>query len=115
MSLVGLIDQYSNYYHFFKLFSDLSIIHSLSLLCTHPIREALKGGLSILRMEMLGVEQDRCCCCCQRLEVHITTGARLFGPGRATASGGVPVHAGTLTTRHFPIVGREGGGRNEER
>lgn len=90
-------------------------LDSLSLLCTCPVREALNGGWSILRMEVLGAEQGRCrCCCCQWLKVHVTTGARLFGPGRATASRGVPVHTGTLTTCHFPTVGREGGGKNEE-
>lgn len=70
-------------------------------------------GLSILRMEALGVERGRCWCCSRGLEVHVTTGARLFGPGRAMAARRVPVHTGTLTTCHFPTAGREGGNEGE--
>lgn len=72
-------------------------------------------GLSILRMEVLGVERGRCWCWSRGLEVHVTTGARLFGPGRAMAARRVPVHTGTLTTCHFPTAGREGGHQGERR
>lgn len=77
----------------------------------------VKGGLSILQVGVLGAERGGCGCRGGgRLEVHITTGAGLFGSGRGAAPRGVPVHASTLTTRHFPTVGREdgetmGGGR----
>lgn len=58
---------------------------------------------------MLGTERGRCCCHCRRwLEVHVTTGTRLFGPGRATATRGVSVHTSTLATCHFPTARREG-------
>lgn len=81
--------------------------------CCAAVREASQVGLSILRMEELGVERGRCWCCSRGLEVHVTTGARLFGPGRAMAAGRVPVHTGTLTTCHFPTAGREGGNQGE--
>lgn len=58
---------------------------------------------------MLGGERGRCCRRGRRLEVHITTGAGLFGPGRAAAARRVPVHTCTLATSHFPTVGREVG------
>lgn len=70
-------------------------------------------GLSILRMEELGVERGRCWCRSRWLQVHVATGAGLFGPGRAMAAGRVPVHTGTLATCHFPTAGREGGNRDE--
>lgn len=69
---------------------------------------------------MLGGKRGRRCCHGRwRLEVHIATGARLFGPGRATAPRGVPVHTGTLAAPHFPTaegrVGEDGGEDKEEK
>lgn len=76
--------------------------------------------MPILRMEVLGGERGRCCCRGGgRLEVHVATGAGLFGPRRAAAPRRVPVHASTLTASHFPTEGRgeeEGeGGRGKVR
>lgn len=119
MSLVGLFCLYfhsfihSLYLHWELSFSACWLFQdSLSLLFTRPIRAALNVGLSILRMEVLGGKQDRCCCCwCRRrLEVHVTTRAKLLGPGGASTAWRVAVHAGTLATCHFPTVGREGMG-----
>lgn len=104
-------------YLFFFL---ISVFGNLSVPAVHlsSQRGSKVGFFSILRMEVLGGERGRCCCGRNRLEVHITTGAGLFGPGRAAAPRGVPVHASTLATCHFPTVGREGGrglGRDEKR
>lgn len=82
-----------------------ALYDSLSLLCTLLSNQrGIERGLSILRMELLGGEQDRCCRN-QGLEVHIATRAKLFGSGRAAAPRRVAVHAGTLATCHFPTVG----------
>lgn len=55
---------------------------------------------------MLGGERGGWCCRGSgRLEVHVTTRARLFGPRRATASGRLAVHTGALAAPNFPTKG----------
>lgn len=97
--------------------SYFNLTSCLSLLCTSRGREALREGLPILRMEVLGGERGRCCCRGRGwLQVHIATGARLFGPRRATPSRWLSVHTGTFTACHFPTEGVEVGkgcGRKE--